>query len=117
MIGKSVWLSLWLALAASTALGSEVVKLRFPWAYPGELDTNNTFYLFTTTNIALPLTNWTVLTNVPGNVTQVVVTVTSEKQFFTMATSNLWGVSPFTNTLATAAVSLSGFILPIERVP
>lgn len=111
------WILFGLLLAAGTVLGTDVVKLRFPWFYPGEPDTNNTFYLLSTTNVALPLTNWNVLTNVAGDITQVVVVVSSEKQFFTMTTSNVWGVLPFTNTLAVPSIQAVGFILPIERLP
>lgn len=64
---------------------------------PGELSTNLTFKVYSSTNPAVPLTNWQVFTNVVGTNTSVVIVMQPEQRFFFVTASNLWGESTPSN--------------------
>ena len=88
-------------------------------------DTNVTsadlvFKVYTSSDVASPLTNWTVLTNVswPGcmtNGTNIVVNVplTPGQHYYFMTASNWWGESPPSN-VTNAAVVVTGSRLRIQ---
>lgn len=74
---------------------------------------NQTFYIYATTNLSLPMANWPVFTNLPAVITNAVATnyplvsfkVSFSLQpgvwFFVSTISNFWGVSPFSNSVGT----------------
>jgi hypothetical protein len=84
--------------------------------YPlDELDTNLVFKVWHSTNLTIPMTNWTVLTNVSGLTattnpfTVVTLPITVGNHFYALTASNDFGESPFSN-VARGQVARSGTI-------
>jgi len=108
-----------LALAASAQTPANVT---LQWAAPvPALSYPSSFIVYGSTNLATPLAQWTALTNIVCPLTPLVSTnqgllltnyvvavptncvlsIAPGRWFFTMTTSNYWGVSPFSNLAAT----------------
>jgi hypothetical protein len=66
------------------------------WTYPSnELSTGTTFQVFMGTNLAVPITNWTVITNMVGTSTAMKIMLVPGNYFFAVRATNLWGVENF----------------------
>lgn len=80
-----------LALPAMGAPGIIRTNAMLRWSYPtNELSTNLTFYIYSHTNIAVPLTNWPMLTNVVGTNLSVTLPINAQQRWFFMTASNWW---------------------------
>jgi len=91
-------------------------RVNLVWDYPtNELSPDLVFRLFHSTNITVPMTNWVVLTNVPGTSTSVSVVITPGIHFFVMTASNFWGESDFSNVASTPALPRSATSPRITR--
>ena len=67
---------------------------RLAWSYDtNELSTNLTFNFYETTNVALPMSQWPMLTNVAGTNLTVDIDIVPGAHFFVMTASNFWGES------------------------
>lgn len=87
-------LLLLLALPAMGAPGVLRTNAMLRWTYPtNELSTNLTFYIYSHTNISVPLTNWPVLTNVVGTNLSVAFPINAQQRWFFMTASNWWAES------------------------
>lgn len=70
--------------------------VRLIWTYPAdEVTPELGFVIFSSTNIAIPLTNWLVLTNAPGTSRSLVITAVPGKNYFAMKATNALGESDF----------------------
>lgn len=85
------------SMVAAPALKTKVV---FSWDYPTAELTNTTFLVWHSTDIAIPLTNWTLVASVPGSNSVTLQTVPGA-HFYVCQASNLWGVSDFSNVVST----------------
>lgn len=89
---KVGWLFPVLLLTAAVPSPQNII---LAWdTYPAaELTPDLTFKLYTSTDISVPLANWTVIRTVPGTNTQVTISVIPGRQFFYLTASNFWGES------------------------
>ena len=55
------------------------------------------FNLYVHTNVSTPLTNWMLLTNVPGIMRTAKIQIAPGSYFFALTASNWWGESDFSN--------------------
>lgn len=86
------------------------------WDYPeAERSTNLTFYVFTSTNVAVPLTNWTALTNVVGTNLSVQLQIDPGQRYFVMTASNFWGQSDFSEVASTPSLPRRDMKLKLSR--
>ncbi|MBX3747340.1 MAG: hypothetical protein KF833_18680 [Verrucomicrobiae bacterium] len=70
------------------------IPIRLGWDYPtNELSTNLWFHLYSHTNPAAPLSQWTIETSVVGTSTTVRIAPTPGHRFYVVTASNLWGES------------------------
>ena len=87
------------------------------WDYPAaELSTNLTFKVYGSSDITVPMTSWTVLTNMVGTNTSVSLKITPGAFFFVMTSSNRWGESPFSNVASTPPLPRASTNLNISAV-
>lgn len=100
------------ALLAFGGVATGPTQVTLAWNPQSGVDT---FYLYTSTNAALPLNQWTPLTNAPGTATNLVVIMTPGQQFFFLTASNLWGESGPSNTANTPPVPTGQTNLVIHR--
>lgn len=105
-----------LLLAAGSSVPTGPTPITLAWNYPtNELSTNLTFRLYHSTNITVPLTNWTVITNIAGTNTSVSLPVLPGAHFFALTASNFWGESDFSNVASTPPAPRSDVNLSISR--
>lgn len=90
--------------------------LEFDYPKP-DLGTNIWFQVYHSTNVSLPLTNWTALTNVVGTGTVVRVRAEPGVNFFSMTASNFWGRSDFSTVASTPPAPRSDAVITISREP
>jgi len=75
---------------------------------PSQASSNVVLYVLRSSPTATgPSTNWPVVTNVAGTVTQVTVRITPGERFFVVQSSNLWGYSPPSNVTNTPPLPTS----------
>ena len=95
---KAVFFSVMLTLSAFAG----PKDAHFIWDYPtNELCDDLVFKLYSTDNIAQPMSEWPVKVVVPGTNTSAVVPMTNGWQFFYITASNAWGESAPSNTVTT----------------
>lgn len=63
-----------------------------------------TFKLYSSTDLAIPLANWTLLTNVPGTQTNVTIQMNPGAMWFYLTASNFWGETGPSNITNTPVV-------------
>jgi hypothetical protein len=80
-------------------------RVRLLFYYPPEQLTNVTFNVYHSINIAVPLTNWSILTNISQ--TQVDLDVIPGEHFFYITATNFWGESGPSNIANTPSVPLN----------
>jgi hypothetical protein len=122
------------ALSLGLAASAQTRPLAFTWSY-----TNSTipdsFVLFSTTDLATPLTNWSAIAQIPCPVTATNVSTNQglvmtnytlslvtnysavflpAQRYFTVAASNIWGFSPFSNVAGTPGVAGNSLALIIK---
>jgi hypothetical protein len=91
-------------------------KVTLAWDYPtNELSRDLTFLIRRSTNISIPMTNWTVIARVVGTNMQATVFVTPGVNFFVCTASNLWGESDFSNVVSMPGLPRSDVNLVILR--
>lgn len=72
------------------------------WDYPAnELSTNLTFKIYSTTNAALAVSSWPVLTNKVGTNTTITLPIDAVQRYYVVTASNWWGESDFSNVAGT----------------
>ncbi len=93
-------------------------SVTFAWDYQkSNMTPDLVFKLYGTSNSALPVTNWTLLTTVFGTNLQVVVDVLPGAQFFVLTASNFWGESDPSNVIATPPLPRGDVNLRIRLGP
>jgi len=105
------WLLLLLCVISANAATTN--KLWLTWDNDPDYDTNVTFYVYSQTNVALPLSGWTVATNVsysqwtnnpaikPGEVGVVELPRSLDRiRFYVVTASNIWGESDFSDAVS-----------------
>lgn len=108
---KRLWLLTLLALPVWAVVlppGTLRTNVNIIVAYnTNSVSTNSTlFKVYGTTNLALPLTSWPVVTNImltnagTGTLT-IPFPLTPQVMFFSVTSSNLWGESPFSAVVST----------------
>lgn len=66
------------------------------WSYPVHMETPDlVFKVYHSTDLRLPLREWVLLTNVPGNCRSTIVNANQPQEFFLMTASNYLGESNF----------------------
>lgn len=75
--------------------GSYPFTLTFKPESVSQLNTNTTVFIYSTTNVVLPLASWPLLTNVPGTWSNLTVNLPNQVQFFTGVESNKLGLGSF----------------------
>lgn len=93
--------------AVSAGAVPPVGDVTLSWEPTLPLSTNTIFVLRTSPTLTTNLAAWPVLTNISGTVTTVTVRIVPGAQFFVMQSSNLWGLSDFSNVAATPPLPLS----------
>ena len=106
------FITLLLALAL-TATAATTNKLWLTWDNDPEWDTNVSFYVYSQTNVALPLAGWTVATNVsyvqwtnnpavkPGEIGVVELPRSLDRvRFYVVTASNIFGESDFSEAVS-----------------
>lgn len=84
------------------------------WDYPESEKTNVVFRVYSSTNITIPLNQWTVITNVTGT-NFVRLKVVPGVNYFTMTASNFWGESIFSEVVSTPALPRSDVNLKVQK--
>lgn len=88
-----------LSFIASVAIAAVVPPsptVTLSWDYPSDqLGTNLTFKIYHSTDITVPMTSWTVLTNVVGTNLSAKIPMGSGAHFFALTASNSAGESAF----------------------
>ena len=79
------------------AMGApSITAVRIVWDFPASLETPELiFKLYHSTNLAVPLRQWPLLTNIPGNVREVPVSINQPQEFFVLTASNRLGESGY----------------------
>ena len=118
---KFRWLLLLVCLLLTVAgsVNTNPQPITLAWDYPTNavnytLDTNNTFFLFQSADLTVPLTNWVSVTNVVGTNRQVTIIVQPRQLFFYVAASNFWGLSPPSNVALTPPIPQQGDNLSVR---
>jgi hypothetical protein len=87
------------------------------WNYPtSELNSNLLFKIRGTTNLSLAKTNWPIITNIVGTITNTTVQIPPGAYYFTMTASNLWGETIPSNVEATPALPRSDFTVRVVKI-
>ncbi len=106
-----------LALAVAAPIGQFKAKVTLAWNYPtNEYRTNYSFSVYHSTNAAIPVTNWTQITNITfPTITnllrvgtnfefQATLPTIAGEHFFFLTVSNDWGESRGSNVAGTPPV-------------
>lgn len=99
-----------LLASALTLIGASTNRIFLTFDLSSDYDTNTFFHFYSSTNVALPVSEWMHATNVDfatfTNAMKVEIpSATGQRLFYVVTASNLFGESPFS-----AAVSV---ILPV----
>ncbi len=89
--------------------------IRLTWDYPAAEMTDTTFNVHYSTDLAVPMTSWLVMTNV--STTNVDLTITPGKMFFYVTATNFWGESDPSNVVHTPGVYQNAVNLQIQKTP
>lgn len=106
--GIAQWrVSLFLLASVALAAAFQAKDLRFEWDYPDA--SPDAFCLYSSTNLALPLTNWAKVTTAPGDSrTLTLPAVEAGAHFYFLTASNMWGESDPSNVAATPGTPAAG---------
>ncbi len=102
-----------LALMTGVLFAPPNGHIRLLWDYPVDADT--TFNIHYSTDLAVPMTSWLVLTNV--STTNVDLDITPGKMFFYVTATNFWGESDPSNVAHTPGVYQSAVNTRIIKTP
>lgn len=111
-----------LALLAASVVGVAVTptpngNVSLAWTYPSsELSTGLTFQVRGSPTLATPLSQWAVLTNVSGLMTNATVRIAPGQYFFYCTASNMWGVSNPSNVASVPPLPRDDSIVSITGV-
>lgn len=96
-------LSLLLLISSISFAAPPVGDVTLEWVRPvGWTPTNSGIYkLYGSPTLSIPMTNWTVLTNISLMSTSTTVHINPGQYFFAMTQSNLWGESIFSIVVST----------------
>jgi hypothetical protein len=116
-IGLAVFIGL-MALQRFQALaaGTTPATITLTWNAPTS-GVPDIYKVYETTNLGEPLTNWAVVSIVPGSLTQASVSVYPGAYCFVCTASNFWGESPFSNQAGVPAPAQPGSNLRIRLGP
>lgn len=108
----AVGLALALVMGVVAALGVSpkpvATKITLMWDYEtNQVSPELVFKLYSSTNMTVPLTNWTVLAVVPGTNRSVTLPVEPGVRFYALTASNWWGESDFSNAVGTPAAPVA----------
>jgi hypothetical protein len=113
LIGIVIEILLFLAMACEADTNSTSTTVTLSWYEPSNLITPDaSFILLQTTNLSVPLTNWTMMTLAATNCVTTnfdgtlqfctnTIPIVPGAYFFTMTFSNFWGVSTTSNIAMT----------------
>ncbi|HEY9510756.1 MAG TPA: hypothetical protein VIV82_12925, partial [Verrucomicrobiae bacterium] len=66
------------------------------WSYPVNFETPDlVFKVYSSTNLNLPLNDWSLMTNIPGSCRSAILAADKPQEFFLMTASNYLGESDF----------------------
>lgn len=66
------------------------------WSYPVNFETPDlVFKVYASTNLNMPLNDWALLTNIPGNCRSAILSADKPQEFFLMTASNYLGESNY----------------------
>lgn len=94
LLRQMAFLGVWMPFLAIGQVGDVTLS----WQAGAPLSTNSSFVLRGSPTLTGNPTNWPVLAHVSGLTTQTVVRITPGAHFFVAQSSNLWGLSPLSNT-------------------
>jgi len=104
------------ARAAVVVPGVLFTNVTLAWDYPSnELSTNLVFKLYSTTNVALPMTNWPLVKTIVGTNLTTPFPMQPGMRLFVMTASNFWGESTFSPVAATPPAPR--FDVPLSIAP
>jgi hypothetical protein len=108
---KKIILSLMLTGMAAFSAGPAPQNVTLTWSapspYPASLLSGITYEVFQSTDLTVPMTNWTIvatLTNQPQTNLQAILPVTPGAYFWALRPRNFWGPAPFSNVASTPPV-------------
>lgn len=94
-------IKLWILAAGLAVVVPGPTPVRNSVSLTWDYDTNNVpdvFKLYTSTNLALPTTNWTLVGSVSGAIQNISITnINQQQQWFFVTASNWWGESDPSN--------------------
>lgn len=91
-----------LPVMAALPVGQLRTNVTFSIGYPAnELSTNLFFKFYSTTNLALPVTQWPVYALVPATNLIITLPIDANQRLFVVTASNWWGESFFSNQAGT----------------
>ena len=91
-----------ITLVSLSAIADPPSKIGLAWDLKPDFVTSNaTIRIYSSTNITVPLKQWTVLTNVPATTNLIYIPVVPGKAFYSATYSNFWGESDFSNVAST----------------
>jgi hypothetical protein len=108
-------------LAYASPEGNINGHVKLTWDYPAdEIGQVEQFYVYTSTDIALPVQQWTLATNVSPSTLSVSLDIQPSHYFFVVTASNFWGeTSIYSSNVASVpfpAVAMNGS-LKIQKLP
>ena len=112
---KKLLLLLFLISAVSLyAPPSGTVKLAFD--YPdSEVTPDLVFYLYGSSSLNIPMTNWVALASTEGTNRAFTATIMPGRYYFVAIVSNFWGVSDFSNVVSVPPLPRNDTKLTIQR--
>lgn len=90
-------------------------NIRLLWDYTNSTTLPDVFKLYHSIDLALPLTNWSYMTNTSGTNLSLVLQIPPGQHFFYLTASNFWGEGPPSNVASTPPLPTNA-TLRIERI-
>jgi hypothetical protein len=80
----------------SSLVAAPKKMVQIGWSYPVNFETPDlVFKVYHSTDLHLPLQQWSLLTNLPGNTRSATIVADQPQEFFVMTASNSFGESNF----------------------
>lgn len=78
------------------------------WSQENPATTDITYKVYSSTNLSIPIAQWTLIKLVPGTNYQTTISVTPGRAWYSVTASNFWGETDPSNLAGTPPVPVSG---------